>query len=695
MKSSTALIKFNIVFLSMVVLLCVFTNVEVAQAEELDVQKEAATTETKVVEEVESVQNDEVEKDEGSAVDQTVGDTNSTQESENVVSESKSTTISPSANDAGSTSSSNGALENGSVYVISSSVNQHYVIDIAGGSKESGGNAQVYENNGSLAQSFKIVWISGDWYYLINVGSGLYLDVSGGSVECNANVQQYASNGSAAQKWKIVKNADGTYTLFAGTNEQLALDVAAGIAANGQNVQVYSKNDSNAQKWYFTKQSILSDAVKNGIAVSDGIYTIVTDLPSERVVDVSSASTSDGANVQIYDSNSSFAQKVKIISVGVNIYVIQFANSGKVMDVAGGSTESGANVQQYSSNATFAQYWYFTNAVQSGFYNIVSLLSGLVLDVAGAIDANGTNVQIYTLNDSIAQAFKLKSVALINDGTYVIQSAIVTPMVLDISGGSTSNGGNVQIYRSNGTAAQQFVIKHLGGGIYSIQNANSGLMLDVACGSTANSANVQQYAWNNTDAQKWFIDFVDGIFTFRSAVSNKYLDVSCGSRFSGGNVQQYGWNGSAAQRWILRDGNWKFFEGASASAMRFIEKAEEYQGWRYQWGGRSPQTSFDCAGLVMYCANQTLGKNYNLWYTNAESLLYNHCYQISASEAQAGDLVFYRGTYGNNVNYISHVVIYCGDGIYYGAGDPIGYEWVGGVRNIYGDPASVVYARMI
>ena len=128
--------------------------------------------------------------------------------------------------------------------------------------------------------------------------------------------------------------------------------------------------------------------------------------------------------------------------------------------------------------------------------------------------------------------------------------------------------------------------------------------------------------------------------------------------------------------------------------MRFIEKAEEYQGWRYQWGGRSPQTSFDCAGLVMYCANQTLGKNYNLWYTNAEMLLNNHCYQISAGEARAGDLVFFRGTYGNNVNYISHVVIYCGDGIYYGAGDPIGYDWVNGIRNIYGQIATAVYARM-
>ena len=592
-------------------------------------------------------------------------------------------------------------LEDGAIYVISSAINQNFVLDVAGGSHESGANVQVCENNGTLAQAFKAVWISDNLYYFINMGSGLALDIAGGSRLSRANVQQYAQNQSSAQMWKVVKNADGSFTIYAGTNpKHLALDVSGGSTYNGANVWLFVKNGCAAQQWFFTKQSVFTDAASNSVNITEGIYTIVSDLSSGRVLEVAGGQTGNGANVQIYDSNSTFAQKVKIISVGAagadgaNVYIIQFTNSDKVLDVACASTQAGANVQQYESNSTRGQYWYFKNAVQSGFFNIYSLLSGLVLDIAGGTDANGANVQVYTLNNSEAQAFRLDATQLINNGTYVIQSVVMPPMVLDVADASCDSGANIQTWRSNGSGAQKFAITHLGGEIYQILNINSWHSLDVCGGSFNAGANVQQYAWNNTDAQKWRIFYSDGTFTIQNVGSGMFLDLTGASRFAGANVQQYGWNGSAAQRWIFQDENWTFYAGASWDAMRFIEKAEEYQGWSYVWGGRSPNVGFDCAGLVMYCANETLGKSYNLMYTNAQSLFYNHCYEIAEWEAQPGDLVFYRGTYGSDVNYISHVVIYCGNGIYYGAGDPIGYDWVYGIRNIYGETASVIYARM-
>ena len=592
-------------------------------------------------------------------------------------------------------------LEDGAIYVISSAVNQDYVLDVSGGSHEAGANVQIYKSNGTLAQAFKAVWISDNWYYLINMASGNALDVCEGSSKNCANVQQYTQNQTKAQMWKIVKNADGSFTIYAGTNpEQLALDLDSANASSGTNVRLFVINGTAAQQWFFIKQSVLTDAANNSVNIADGIYTIVSGLPSGRVVDVTGASTDCGANVQIYDSNHTFAQKVRVISLGAagsdgaNIYVIQFTNSDKVMDVAYALTEAGSNVWQYDRNGTRAQYWFFKKAAQSGFYNIYSLLSGLVLDVVSASDANGANVQVFTLNNTLAQAFRLDATQMINNGTYVIQSTVMLPMVIDVSGASCDSGANIQTWRSNGSGAQKFAITHLGGEIYQILNINSWQSLDVCCGSWDSGANVQQYAWNNTDAQKWRIFYSDGTFTIQNVGSGMFLDLTGASRFAGANVQQYGWNGSAAQRWILRDENWTFYAGASWDAMRFIEKAEEYQGWSYVWGGRSPNVGFDCAGLVMYCANETLGKSYNLMYTNAQSLFYNHCYEIAEWEAQPGDLVFYRGTYGSDVNYISHVVIYCGNGIYYGAGDPIGYDWVYGIRNIYGETASVIYARM-
>lgn len=44
--------------------------------------------------------------------------------------------------------------------------------------------------------------------------------------------------------------------------------------------------------------------------------------------------------------------------------------------------------------------------------------------------------------------------ANIKQGTYIISSALGNNQVLDISGARLTNGGNAQIYASNGTAAQ-------------------------------------------------------------------------------------------------------------------------------------------------------------------------------------------------------------------------------------------------
>ena len=80
--------------------------------------------------------------------------------------------------------------------------------------------------------------------------------------------------------------------------------------------------------------------------------------------------------------------------------------------------------------------------------------SGKVLDVNGGVSANGTNVQQYDSNGTYAQ----KWIAVKNsDGSYTFQSALAENAVLDVNGGSSANGTNVQLYTSNGTNAQKWV----------------------------------------------------------------------------------------------------------------------------------------------------------------------------------------------------------------------------------------------
>ena len=74
---------------------------------------------------------------------------------------------------------------------------------------------------------------------------------------------------------------------------------------------------------------------------------ITSKLKSNMVLDISGASTASQANLQLYESNGTGAQKFKVSHVGNGWYKIQNTNSGKVIDVSGGSSASQTNVWQY------------------------------------------------------------------------------------------------------------------------------------------------------------------------------------------------------------------------------------------------------------------------------------------------------------------------------------------------------------
>ena len=141
------------------------------------------------------------------------------------------------------------------------------------------------------------------------------------------------------------------------------------------------------------------------------------------------------------------------------------------------------------------------------------------------------------------------------DGVYEVETSLADGMVLDIANGSVSDGGNVQLYESNGTPAQRFRFTYDGQGFYTVSNFKSGKLLDVADSSWADGANVQQWRANGEDAQKWRIDDNgDGTYTLVSKCSGKVLDVDNGKARNGANVQQYTSNGTAAQKWRLAGG---------------------------------------------------------------------------------------------------------------------------------------------
>lgn len=134
----------------------------------------------------------------------------------------------------------------------------------------------------------------------------------------------------------------------------------------------------------------------------------------------------------------------------------------------------------------------------------------------------------------------------------------------------------------------------------------------------------------------------------------------------------------------------------SATFASLLAFAEQYIGLPYVWGGKDVNTQggFDCSGFAAHVMNSVCGAGIDAWNTNAAMMYTDHCYPVSRDEARPGDLVFFTGTYGG-LDYISHVGVYCGNGIMIDAGNPIGYHYIDLIHKADGvTKAGILFGRV-
>lgn len=430
-------------------------------------------------------------------------------------------------------------------------------VDIPSGSAVDSTAIQLYSGNNSKAQQFTFTRQSDGSYEIVNVNSGKALDVRNAVAENNAIVQQYSRNNSQAQRWFIRDSGAGYYLQSALGN--WVLDLSGGNTANGAAIRLYTPNGTASQLFVVSSSDV---------NIATGVSMIITSVANKKLVtDVTSASTANGARVQLYSSNNTNAQKYRFESIGNGTYKIVNVNSGKVLDVSSGSTANGAALQQYTNNNTVAQQWTVRN-YGSGKVALVSVNANKAVDIPSGNAVQQAQLQLYSPNGTVAQQWLVAKAPLtlrerlnetaakhrqdLPDGTYTFGSKLNTSMKMDVSGASRSNYGNVQIWAGNGTNAQKWKVTHDSNGYVTLTSVNSGKVLDVNGGVSANGTNVQQYDSNGTYAQKWIaVKNSDGSYTLQSALAeNAVLDVSCGSSANGTNVQLYTSNGTKAQKWV-------------------------------------------------------------------------------------------------------------------------------------------------
>ncbi|MES9666296.1 bifunctional lytic transglycosylase/C40 family peptidase, partial [Bacillus nitratireducens] len=100
-----------------------------------------------------------------------------------------------------------------------------------------------------------------------------------------------------------------------------------------------------------------------------------------------------------------------------------------------------------------------------------------------------------------------------------------------------------------------------------------------------------------------------------------------------------------------------------------LTEIEKFQGWPYVWGGKNPTQGFDCSGLTSWGLKQ-IGIDLPSYALSQ----YELTEPIDPSQAQPGDLIFFKGTY-QSPDHISHVGFYIDENTMYDSENAgIGYH---------------------
>lgn len=251
-------------------------------------------------------------------------------------------------------------------------------------------------------------------------------------------------------------------------------------------------------------------------------------------------------------------------------------------------------------------------------------LKGSADSISGIGDSAGMQTAMGAFHDEeVVDSSSQFSQQPIADGIYVIETAVSDSHVVDVAGGSQTDGTSVQIYEYNGTNAQRWrIVYDKSTGYYSIINIGSGKPLDIAGASVKNGASVQIYASNDTDAQHWIIMETASGYKLVSALRPEFvLDVEGAGCSNETRLQGYQSNDSLAQRfWFLpMSGESLLGSQAVSDGCYTIALSKDTQKML-----DIPAASLDSStGVQVYEANGTMAQKYYFtynslgWYTIA------------------------------------------------------------------------------
>lgn len=140
------------------------------------------------------------------------------------------------------------------IYRIHSAVDDRYVLDVSGnvGEYKDGSNVQIWDDSGD--DVFQITHDSHGYYYISEVSSGLVVNAAASADDYMKNSENIALSPKTDQrskKWAFIKNDDGTYRIITQLNGY-ALDLAIATLdelEKGKNTTQFAYHGNTNQRW--------------------------------------------------------------------------------------------------------------------------------------------------------------------------------------------------------------------------------------------------------------------------------------------------------------------------------------------------------------------------------------------------------------------------------------------------------------
>ncbi len=180
-------------------------------------------------------------------------------------------------------------------------------------------------------------------------------------------------------------------------------------------------------------------------------------------------------------------------------------------------------------------------------------------------------------NNTSVKVEKKTTVTSINEAKSYYIKSISNNLYVGVNGDLNTNGANIELTKLEVTGKQEWNLKKLNSGNYSIYAARSttNKVFDVSA-SSSNIALWGKYSTDNANQESQIVKNGDGTYTFKTKNSNyaKCVDAYSANLKLGDNIGEYNCNGTAAQKFILIE---------VGEESKYIEAKAEYSlDGRYQ-----------------------------------------------------------------------------------------------------------------